>query len=91
MVGASAIGLSGPFGLPEKRKKHAMCGPGSLDAVLVNAGIATDRKGGGIDEADPCTAAELCVQIGHQRHQDAGHQLDNRKSQNTPLDVSMLR
>ncbi len=43
--------------------------------MLVNARIAADRERGGVDEADARAAAQLRVQIGHQRNQDGRHQL----------------
>ena len=53
----------------------AACGTSGKDAVLVNARIAADRERGGVDEADARAAAQLRVQIGHQRNQDGRHQL----------------
>ena len=47
--------------------------------MLVDAGIVADRKGGGVDEADAATVAQLRMQIGHQRNQDGGHQLDKAR------------
>jgi hypothetical protein len=44
--------------------------------VLVDARIATHRQGGGVDEADPRTAAQLRVQVGHQGNQQRWHHLD---------------
>ena len=38
-------------------RRLATCSPPSTHPVLVNAWVATDRKGGGVDEADAATAA----------------------------------
>ncbi len=54
----------------------ASCSSSGKDTVLVNARIATDGKGSGVDEADARTAAQARVQIGDQGNQDRGHQLD---------------
>ena len=54
----------------------ATCGAAGKHPMLVDAGIVADGKRGGVDEADARATAQLCVQIGHQRHQQRGHQLD---------------
>ncbi len=44
--------------------------------VLVDASIMADRKRRRVDETDAGASAQLGMQIGHQWHQDRGHQLD---------------
>ena len=54
----------------------ATSGSTSKHPMLMDAGIVADRKGSGVDEADAATLAQLRMQVGHQRNQDGGHQLD---------------
>ena len=49
------------------------------DAMGVDASVVTDGKGGGVDKADAATLTQLGMQIGHQRNQDSGHQLDKAR------------
>ena len=58
------------------QRRLATCGTSSKHPVLMNAGVVTDGQRGRVNEADARTAAQLGVQIGHQRNQQRGHQLD---------------
>jgi hypothetical protein len=49
------------------------------DAMGVDASVVTDGKGGGVDKADASAATHEGVQIGHQRNEDRGHQLDEAR------------
>ncbi len=51
----------------------ASCGSPSKHPVLMDAWVTADRKRCRIDKADAGTAAQLRMQIGHQRNQDRGH------------------
>ena len=46
------------------------------DAMLVDARVVADRQRGRVDEADARAGAALGVQIDRERHQHAGHELD---------------
>jgi len=46
------------------------------DPVLSNPGCATDRQGGGVDEADPGARAQLGMQVDREWGHDSGQQLN---------------
>ena len=56
-----------------------MSGSTSKHPMLMDPGIVAHRKGSGVDEADTATLAQLRMQVGHQRNQDGGHQLDKAR------------